>query len=287
MKTYTEMVARTTTREAMINGTADRLLEHGQDPARITGGVSKVTRDKCIPWVGCIVSLTGKTPGYPTLDDARSTGLFHPDCTHNIATAMTLESEIAKSKYSAEPEKKIKAAISYADDIWRGLSEAERNAIYLYTDRDIKYLINNHIYNVLLVEPEIIDIIKDLDSALAKAELPEDMILYRGMLPDTWEKLKNNKNLVTPGKEGVLDGFTSSSHDRSVAYNYASKKTTDGSEFAIIELLAPKSTQAMAIQNFSQSKSDLEVLVNKDTKVKVIEAIKDGNITRLIWEVIP
>ena len=87
MKTYTEMVARTTTREAMINGTANRLLEHGQDLAEITGGTAKNTCQVCRAWVGRIVSLTGKTPGYPTLDDARGAGVFHGNCTHNIATA--------------------------------------------------------------------------------------------------------------------------------------------------------------------------------------------------------
>jgi hypothetical protein len=88
MKTYTEMVARTTTREAMINGTANRLLEHGQDLAEITGGTAKNTCQVCRDWVGRTVSLTGKTPGYPTLDDARGAGVFHGNCTHNIATAM-------------------------------------------------------------------------------------------------------------------------------------------------------------------------------------------------------
>ncbi len=87
MRSYTEMVARTTTREVMINGTANRLLEHGQDLAEITGGSAKNTCEICKGWTGRIVSLTGKTPGYPTLDDARAAGLFHPRCTHNIATA--------------------------------------------------------------------------------------------------------------------------------------------------------------------------------------------------------
>ena len=88
LKTYSEMVARTTTREVMINGTANRLLEHGQDLAEITGDSAENTCDICRAWVGRIVSLTGRTPGYPTLDEARGAGLFHGRCTHNIATAM-------------------------------------------------------------------------------------------------------------------------------------------------------------------------------------------------------
>ncbi len=87
MRSYTEMVARTTAREVMINGTANRLLEHGQDLAEITGGSAKNTCEICKGWTGRTISLTGKTPGYPTLEDARAAGLFHPRCTHNIATA--------------------------------------------------------------------------------------------------------------------------------------------------------------------------------------------------------
>jgi hypothetical protein len=88
IKTYTEMVAQTTAREAMIQGTANRLLEHGHDLARITGGSSKLTCQNCLNWLGKTVSLTGATKGYPTLADARAGGLFHPRCTHNIAAEM-------------------------------------------------------------------------------------------------------------------------------------------------------------------------------------------------------
>lgn len=87
MSNYTEMVARTTTREAMIAGTANRLLEYGQDLAEIVGGSGRNSCAACQDWVGTVVSLTGATPGYPTLDDARASGVFHANCTHNIATA--------------------------------------------------------------------------------------------------------------------------------------------------------------------------------------------------------
>jgi hypothetical protein len=98
LKTYAEMVARTTTREVMIQGTANRLLEHGRDLAEIIGGRGQNTCTKCSRWVGRTVSLTGKTAGYPTLAEARSSGLFHGNCTHNIAITGTFEEEIAKAK---------------------------------------------------------------------------------------------------------------------------------------------------------------------------------------------
>ncbi|MDD4483952.1 MAG: hypothetical protein PHD55_06265 [Methanoregula sp.] len=91
METYAEMIARTTPRQAMIEGTKNRLLEHDHDLAEIIGGIGKNTCDICRAWDGRVVSLTGKTSGYPTLDEARDAGVFHPMCTHNIATAMSFE----------------------------------------------------------------------------------------------------------------------------------------------------------------------------------------------------
>jgi hypothetical protein len=97
METYAEMVARTAPRAAMVEGTKNRLLEHGHDLAQVVGGSSSRTCDKCMRWVGRTVSLTGETPGYPTLADARADGLFHPNCTHNIAIAGTFEDAIKRA----------------------------------------------------------------------------------------------------------------------------------------------------------------------------------------------
>jgi len=78
MRTYSEMVARTTTMEAHIQGTGNRLLEGGFDLVKVSSHLGAC--EKCAPWEGRVLSLTGKTPGYPTMDEARAAGLFHPNC---------------------------------------------------------------------------------------------------------------------------------------------------------------------------------------------------------------
>ena len=93
MESYAEMLARTVPRAAMIEGTKNRLLEHGHDLAEIIGGVGENTCETCEAWDGRIVSLTGKTSGYPTLDEARDAGVFHPMCSHGIAIAMSFEAK--------------------------------------------------------------------------------------------------------------------------------------------------------------------------------------------------
>jgi len=104
MKTYSEMVARTSTRETMLKGTANRLLEHDIDLVEITGGVSEKTCEACEKWVGQVVSLTGKTDGYPTLAEAEDEGLFHPNCIHSYAAAISFEEAIEEAKGEEEAD---------------------------------------------------------------------------------------------------------------------------------------------------------------------------------------
>lgn len=83
MRTYSEMVARTTTMEAHLEGTKNRLLEHGYDLVIISRHPGAC--ELCAPWEGGVLSLTGKTPGYPTMQEAEDAGLFHPNCKHTFS----------------------------------------------------------------------------------------------------------------------------------------------------------------------------------------------------------
>jgi hypothetical protein len=100
METYSEMVARTSTREVMNTGTKNRLLENGHDLAKISSNESDKTCDACAEWAGQVVSLTGETDGYPTLDEAEEDGLFHPNCVHTLGPAV--EEELAQKEADQE-----------------------------------------------------------------------------------------------------------------------------------------------------------------------------------------
>lgn len=54
----------------------------------------------------------------------------------------------------------------------------------------------------------------------------------------------------------------------------------------MVEILAPKGIQAAAIEDYSLSPEDKEILINRGTTFKVIDKQRDGNITWLRWEVI-
>lgn len=78
---YTEMLIRTKAVEARNRGTANRMLQNGYDLVQVTNHGSD--HEECAYWEGKILSLTGRTKGYPTIADAERGGLFHPNCKHS------------------------------------------------------------------------------------------------------------------------------------------------------------------------------------------------------------
>lgn len=83
LPTYVEATTRKAARTAAINGQTDRLVENGHDLVVVSDSPEEC--DLCAEWEGEILSLTGRTPGYATLDEAEAGGLFHPGCTHSVS----------------------------------------------------------------------------------------------------------------------------------------------------------------------------------------------------------
>lgn len=83
MASYVEMAVRTATGHAALAGHLDRLSDSGHDLIRIPDVPRNCPR--CAPWEGRTLSITGQTPGYATVADARSAGLWHPSCKHSAA----------------------------------------------------------------------------------------------------------------------------------------------------------------------------------------------------------
>lgn len=76
---YSELYSRTELMNTYNEGVSDQMLQHDVDLAYVTSYAS-CQCDICQEWEGKVLSLTGKTKGYPTLDDAYASGLFHPNC---------------------------------------------------------------------------------------------------------------------------------------------------------------------------------------------------------------
>jgi hypothetical protein len=83
MGSYVEMATRTTTSHAALQGHIDRQLDLGHDLVLVSSFAS--TCPLCAPWAGQVLSITGNTPGYPTVEQAKEAGLFHPNCKHTLS----------------------------------------------------------------------------------------------------------------------------------------------------------------------------------------------------------
>lgn len=87
LETYAEMLIRTKAVEARNRGMANRMVENGYDLVQVS---AHGATDVCGKWEGKILSVSGQTPGYPTVSEAEGDGLFHPNCKHAI-NALRLE----------------------------------------------------------------------------------------------------------------------------------------------------------------------------------------------------
>ena len=81
---YAEMVVRTTTRQAVVQGQVDRMASHGVNLARVSTHSSSCPI--CIPLEGKLISLDGTVSEYQGEPVADSSSLppLHPNCRHTI-----------------------------------------------------------------------------------------------------------------------------------------------------------------------------------------------------------
>lgn len=82
LSSYTEMATRSATGRAAINGHINRARDNDHDLMMV--GDAPEECEMCRPWEGKVVSISGDSEKYPPLAEARSAGLFHPNCTHSL-----------------------------------------------------------------------------------------------------------------------------------------------------------------------------------------------------------
>ncbi len=82
LSTYAEMCARTVSSHAALQGHIDRQLEVGEDLVKVSS--IGTTCPICMRWQGVVLSISGNSPKYHSVDEAKSAGLFHPNCKHTL-----------------------------------------------------------------------------------------------------------------------------------------------------------------------------------------------------------
>lgn len=77
---YAECKVRTDSMNAYRDANASQLQDMGHDLVIVS--TSSESCDICEPWEGQVCSLSGNSDKYPALEEAKSDGLFHNNCTH-------------------------------------------------------------------------------------------------------------------------------------------------------------------------------------------------------------
>jgi len=94
---YFDMLARTSLMNAGRQSYYDACASEGYDIVRVT--VSGAPCPACAVWENRLLSISGNTPGLPTVDQATAKGLFHPSCTHSV---VAVHAKDAARKFDAE-----------------------------------------------------------------------------------------------------------------------------------------------------------------------------------------
>jgi hypothetical protein len=91
LATYVEMATRSAIGQASIEGHIMRQQSYQQLAPELDLDLVSVSNhpeecEKCRPWEGKILSLSGNSDQYASLQEARDAGLFHPRCGHRLHT---------------------------------------------------------------------------------------------------------------------------------------------------------------------------------------------------------
>mgnify|MGYP004620440749 CR=1 FL=1 len=168
--------------------------------------------------------------------------------------------------------------INNSEDWIKSLSKEEIEELYRYQSNDIYEKLNSGLRNGE-VDEEFIEVIKNLDSAISKGTLNNDVELYRGFtredIIENWDRIINGKEF-----EFTDDGYVSTSMKPSVADNFAMLYDEDGI-FAYMKVPNINGANINAISFIDEA----EVLLERGLTYKITKAWEEDGYKYVIMEV--
>ena len=271
------MVARTTTMEAHLEGTKNRLMELDWDLVRVSSHHGACPL--CVPWEGKILSLSGKTEGYPTLDEAKDAGLFHPNCRHAYGLHIDLDKEIeemGKEEEMAEEElyddsllKESKASVfekmlkEYSAEYDEKITNEDFKAIEEY--QSISYLDMNGFLRGRYsdIDDYLRRQLENLRRAIKKVKIKENMLVARGTTTSAIGGDWNNVQIDDIIKD---EGFMSASLREETAIYFANRKEERG---ILMYIKIPKGTNGIMVDVAVNDDWESELLLAPGTKIRI------------------
>lgn len=105
MSKYTELVGRTTMREAQTKATLDACAQYENDLVRVSDHGCDC--DECEPYEGKTYSISGRSADYPMLEDEPP---FHPNCKHFLSPTSEEQRELRRERGESDLERRIREA---------------------------------------------------------------------------------------------------------------------------------------------------------------------------------
>lgn len=170
-----------------------------------------------------------------------------------------------------------------------GLSKAERDELKNYTETDFTSInrrlrTGGRLYQ--MTEDEFDEKVKQLDSALSKAEVPEPVIAYRGVIGDFAKKLGESK----PGEVVTDLGYSSTSLREDKAVEFGGDNGISLTSNTMMRISVPKGAKGAYLNaaRISTYTGENELLLMRGTKFRVIKTEKTGKDSYIVEaEIIP
>ncbi len=132
LSSYAEMATRTTSGRAAIRGHMNRAKDNNHDLVIVSEHGEECV--DCRPWERSILSISGNSDKYPSVDEAIIGGLFHANCRHtlNIYTENLTEDVGNKKKYNDEQGNELRRKQRYNE---RGIRKWKRREAAALDDK--------------------------------------------------------------------------------------------------------------------------------------------------------
>lgn len=197
---------------------------------------------------------------------AQLKGLTKRNITQNTQNDVILKQQSDSESRNAM-RKKLR---DYSTQVWDSkLDEDERNAINTYTT-NIGKVINLALISREEPLPEIKNYIKNIESAINKFDLKEDLIAFRGISKKEFDIIDLGES-----KTKMFLQFKSTSIEHDVSKKFSSMSIFDDENFMNDERYGlivniPKGSNGAYIEHLSEDPSEMEFLLNKDVGYKIL-----------------
>lgn len=165
----------------------------------------------------------------------------------------------------------------------KGLSKEEKKALLQYAG-PMFFDTNSSLRSDGSVPEKWKDSVKNLDAAIEKSTIPNDIVAYRGLWLDGKEQSQKFVEKFVPGAILSDPGFMSTSINREIASDFGGEKLGSG---IVIEIKVPKGSKGAYMdvlpENAKHFKQN-ELLLPRGAKFKVVSVEKGKAVVELVNE---